>query len=66
MDIVKSCSNCGKCIFDAHWGDYKCEVFQHSIRQGTLFTAIDCEHHKLGTPKESKKNADYEANLQDC
>ena len=65
MKPVKSCSNCANAIFCAMWGEYKCEVFQRSIRQGTLFTETDCEHHKIGTPKESKANADYEVNLQD-
>lgn len=63
---MANCVTCGKCIFDAHWGEYKCEVSKTSIRQGKIYTETDCPHYKKGTPKESKKNADYEANLQDC
>lgn len=61
---MSKCSTCENAIFDALWGAYKCSVRQHSILFPDLYE--DCEHHKNGTPKESKANADYEANLQDC
>ena len=66
METIKSCSNCAHAIFCAMWGDYKCEVYKHAILHGKIYTETDCQHHKYGTPKESKGNADYEENLRDC
>ena len=60
---MSKCSTCGNAIFNALWGEYKCTIRQHVIFQPELYK--DCEHYNDGTPKESKENADYEANLQD-
>lgn len=62
-----NCTNCGNAIYDAQWGEYKCAVSKHTVYgPGRIDITIDCEHHIPGNPKESKNNADYEANLQDC
>ena len=61
---MNSCANCGHAIFDAKWGEYKCEIKKRTVYNGSVIDiTISCEDHTPGTPKESKKNADYEASL---
>ena len=55
------CKTCSKAIFDALWADYKCSVNERYIYEDIT----ECKNYKKGTPKESKRNADYEANLHD-
>lgn len=61
---MSKCSTCENAIFDMLWGEYKCTVRQHMIFHPELYK--DCEHYKNGTPKESKTNADHEADLHNC
>lgn len=58
---MSKCETCGNAIFDAFWGEHKCSVRGHMIYHKERYA--DCEHYKNGTPTQSKRNADYEANL---
>lgn len=61
---MDNCTTCQNAIFDALWGEYICSI--DGYRKYCLEFDIECPHYKKGTPKESKRNADYKANLQDC
>lgn len=64
---MENCKTCGRAIFDALWGEYKCDISKVITYDADFDRMLvgDCDHYKKGTPKESKKNADYEANLSD-
>lgn len=53
-----SCKNCGKAIFDALWGDWKCSVHKRWCRKSELEKG--CDDYKKGEPKESASNVEYE------
>lgn len=59
---MSNCRECSNAIFDAVWGEIKCSVWQHRIYDPDK---VACSTYKKGTPKESKANANYEANLHD-
>lgn len=64
---MANCKTCEHAIFDAQWGEYKCDIFKRvTYNADHDFMLVQCsESYKKGTPKESKENADYEANLSD-
>ena len=53
-----NCKNCGKAIFDALWGDWKCSVHKRWCRKSELEEG--CNDYKKGEPKESASNVEYE------
>lgn len=54
------CATCEHAIFDAKWGDYKCD------KSGLVYIYLHaCDSYKEGTPKESKKNEDYYLEQED-
>ena len=53
---MDNCITCEHAIFDAVWGEYKCDVNAHRVLNPKWFK---CESYKEGKPKESKANADY-------
>lgn len=65
---MNTCETCEHAIYDALWGEYKCEITgltTYSTDYNKML--VDgCKDYKNGTPKESKINADYKANLCDC
>lgn len=62
---MENCKTCEHAIFDAQWGEYKCEVYKRvTYNANSDVMIVKCgKNYKKGTPKESKINADYEANL---
>lgn len=52
-----NCSVCEHAIFDAKWGEYKCEMKQTYVYKYGL---LDCPDYKKGIPKASKENTEYE------
>ena len=56
---MTTCKTCANAIYDALWGEYKCSIKGRRIYEPEK--EIDCVIHKPGTPKESKVNAEYEA-----
>ena len=59
---MSNCEKCKNAIFSALWGEYKCDVHKRMIFAPEMYE--DCEHFAEGSPKESKENAEYEANLE--
>lgn len=53
-----NCKSCGKAIFDALWGDWKCSVHKRWCRKSGLEEG--CNDYKNGEPKESASNVEYE------
>ena len=53
-----NCKACGKAIFDALWGDWKCSVHKRWCRKSELEEG--CNDYKKGEPKESVSNVEYE------
>ena len=53
-----NCKTCGKAIFDALWGDWKCSVHKRWCRKSELEEG--CDDYKNGEPKESASNVEYE------
>lgn len=53
-----NCKSCGKAIFDALWGDWKCSVHKRWCRKSELEEG--CNDYKNGKPKESASNVEYE------
>lgn len=53
-----NCKTCGKAIFDALWGDWKCSVHKRWCRKSELEKG--CDEYKNGEPKESASNVEYE------
>ena len=43
-DVIKNCKNCANAIFDERWGEYKCKVHKHRIRDVDKY--VDCAKHK--------------------
>ena len=52
---MNSCKNCANAIFDDVWGEYKCRVYEHRIRDVDRY--LDCESHDRKKGKEENKNA---------
>lgn len=48
------CQTCKNAIFDAQWGEYKCDV-----KKVTFKTLDSCGDYAKGTPKQSKENEEY-------
>ena len=48
---MNSCKNCTNAIFDELWGEYKCKVYNHRIRD--VYKYLDCNAHQK--KKEVKK-----------
>ena len=65
---MANCTTCENAIFDALWGEYKCSVYKRVSYSADFKTMLvdGCKDYKNGTPKESKANADYKADLYDC
>ena len=51
---MNSCKNCTNAIFDEVWGEYKCKVHEHRIRDVDKY--LDCPKHE-SNKKEENKNA---------
>ena len=41
---MDSCKNCTHAIFDEIWGEYKCKVYKHRIRDVDRY--LGCESHE--------------------
>lgn len=57
---MENCTTCAHAIFDAQWGDYKCEVIKKTVYQVTK-----CMYYEEGKPTESKVNELYEEKFVD-
>lgn len=58
MNEKKSCKTCVNAIFDEHWGEYKCKVFQH--RMYLPDDKEDCIEYEKGEPTKTKRQEDEE------
>ena len=54
------CQTCKNAIFDAQWGEYKCDITK------TVCRSVDtCDDYAKGTPKQSKENEEYNLMRED-
>lgn len=54
---MNTCKNCANAVYDDRWGQYRCKVYQHRIRNVDKY--LECENHEVKNwmkPKKSEKN----------
>ena len=47
---MDNCKNCIYRVYDEQWGEYKCKIYNHRVRDAYKY--VDCESHER---KEGKK-----------
>lgn len=40
---MKDCRNCGHCTYDSTFGDRRCKVYNHAVKD--LDKYVDCQSH---------------------
>lgn len=51
---MQNCKTCANKVYDERWGDYRCKVYQHRIRNVDRY--LDCENYESKQWKKEKKN----------
>lgn len=41
---MDTCKNCVYRVFDDRWGEYRCEIYDHAVKD--VYKYIDCESHE--------------------
>lgn len=48
---MDTCKNCIYRVYDEQWGYYKCEIYNHAVKD--VYKYIDCEsHEKKGAERD--------------
>lgn len=52
---MNNCKNCANRVYDERWGQYKCKVYQHRIKDADRYMGCECHEPKNGKVRQENE-----------